>query len=447
MPARPVSRTPQVSLLMVVRNGAVHIDAALGSARRQSLTDIEILVVDDGSTDSTCEIVRRHAAADPRVRLEAGPRLGLAAIRNRSLELARAPWAAILDSDDILHPRHVERLLALALRRGAPLAAANMITFGAREAELFASGSPWASERIIDRTTFVHAGRLDQPGISLGYLKPLMRREALAAHGLRYDVRLRIGEDYDLVERALAQGLTYVFSPEPTYFYRRHAASTSHRLGRADLTALIAAEDERADAEQFGPLAEARAARRRSLATALAHVELVADLKAGRIGPALGRMLRVPAAARLLAASAREGMVRRLDARRLARSPSGPGGARWSALLCGAPQPGSPAERAARLLARQGCDLRWIEDAVAADPVALARAGRGVSLVLLADQRQCEAAAFAIADGAPVVADRSIVHPLIDMALDPARPEELLSIVCGPPLDALPRSVRPELAA
>jgi succinoglycan biosynthesis protein ExoO len=418
-----VSRTPQLSLLMVVRNGAAHIDAAIASARRQTFGDMEILVVDDGSTDATCAIVRRHAAEDIRVRLESGPRQGLAAIRNRSLELARAPLAAIVDSDDILHPRHAERLIALAKRSGAPLVAANMIAFSAYNAELFASGSEWTQERMIDHATFVRAGRLDQTGVSLGYLKPLFRLDALACHDLRYDPRLRIGEDYDLVERALAQGLTYAFSPEPTYFYRRHPGSTSFRMGCDDLRALIVAEDERPRPVKDSRLAKERSLRRRSLIAALAHAEAVADIKAGRVGSGLARLVRVPAAGRLMANSAREGLVRRLS--RITAKSSQDG---CSALLCGVPKRGSRIDRAARLLAGQGCELRCIEEVSAAVPIAIAQAGRGVSLVLIADEKQCEGAAFAIADGAPVFNDGSFTHPLIDYEL-PDHLEDMQELV------------------
>ncbi|WP_296718891.1 glycosyltransferase family A protein [Erythrobacter sp.] len=441
MPAGSALCPPQLSLLMVVRNGAAHIDAAIASARRQSLTELEILVVDDGSTDATCAIVRRHAAEDARVRLEPGPRQGLAAVRNRSLELARAPWAAILDSDDILHPHHARNLLDLARRSGASLVAANMIAFDADNAALFASGSDWSAERTIELAPFVEAGRLDRAGVSLGYLKPLFRRDALAAHGLRYDARLRIGEDYDLIERTLAKGLAYAFSPEPTYFYRRHSGSTSFRLGCEDLRALIAAEDERPCAAPGTPLAEARAARRHSLVAALAHAEAVADIKAGRIASGCARLLRDPAAARLMVRSAREGLTRRIGFPARDRA-----SARWAAVLCGAPLPGSRIERAARLLAGQGCDLRWIEDARCADPLVLAQAGRGASLVLVADEDQCDPAAFVIADRAPVIGDGSFCHPLIDSVL-PARPAELLRFAVAADVDAPRSRAQAEVAA
>jgi succinoglycan biosynthesis protein ExoO len=435
------TRLPELSLLMVVRNGAAHIDQALMSARRQTFPDIEILVVDDGSTDATCSIVRRHAAEDARVRLESGPRQGLAAIRNRSLELARAPWAAILDSDDILHPNHARRLIDLIRRTEAPIVAMNMIAFGAETAELFASGDAWSRERAIDLETFVAAGRLDQSDISLGYLKPAFRIAALNTHDLRYDTRLRIGEDYDLVERALAKGLTYAFSPEPTYFYRRHEGSTSFRLSCDDLRALIAAEDERPQAPPGSTMFRVRVQRQRSLKAALAHTEAVAEFKAGRIRAGMTRLLRTPAAVRMMAMSVREGMLRRLR-----KQAEGSMQDQWSALICGTPQPGSRMEQAAQLLTAQGCELRWIEDATSVDPATIAQAGRGVSLVLVADDTRWEATAFAIPDGAPVFGFGAATHPLIDAGL-PVNLADLLRLAGRTGDTMLQASLSKKLAA
>src|SRR3546814_2503148 len=108
-PMQP-SQTPLVSLLMVARNSERFINEALLSARRQTLREIEIVVIDDGSTDATLDIASRHTQADPRVRVYPGPQAGLAAVRNCSLRRARAPWAAILDSDDLLQDRKSTRL-------------------------------------------------------------------------------------------------------------------------------------------------------------------------------------------------------------------------------------------------------------------------------------------------------------------------------------------------
>ncbi len=429
--AYPNASEPLVSLLMVARNAAQHIDAALDSARRQTLRRIEIIVVDDRSTDATGEIIRRHAAEDPRVIAVPGHGKGLAAVRNLSIAAAAAPYGAVVDSDDILHPRHAEYLLDLARRTGADLASSNMIAFSDdTPATLFADGEAWQAERTIGHAEFLATGRLDRPGIQLGYLKPLFRLAALRQHGLGYDLRLRIGEDWDLVERALAAGLTYAYRPEPTYYYRRHAASTSFRWAPADLAALIAAERDRIAGEKPGSAsAQARAERLASLEDTLAHCEAVAHLKARRIDKALPHLLRRPRAISLLAASAREGLARRAATRRPRLPAEAVVASAPHVLLCGEAPPGSPVAIAAALVTASGYDLRQLTRAELADPLVVARAGQGAAMVLLADQSLADAAAFAIGDGAPVIAVAGARHPLVSHHLDAQSCGNLLGLL------------------
>lgn len=432
MAVQPAPFEPLVSLLMVARNAARHIDAALVSARRQTLRAIEIVVVDDGSEDATAEIIHRHAAADARVIPVRGHGKGLAAVRNLAVTAAAAPYAAVVDSDDILHPRHAEHLLDLARRTGADMAASNMIAFSdAAQPALFAQGWPWQTERMIGHAEFLESGRLDRPGLQLGYLKPLFRAASLRRHGLAYDQRLRIGEDWDLVERALAAGLTYAYRPEPTYYYRRHPASTSFRWTSADLAALIAAERDRLAGESAGtPLAQARQARLASLEDTRAHCEAVAHLKARRAARALPHLLCRPRTVGMLWASAREGLARRAAARLPAEV--APAAAAPHVLLCGAAPPGSPVAIAAALVAASGCELRQLSRAGLADPVAVAAAGQGAAMVLIAEAALADAAAHAIGDGALFVAAAGTRHPLVDHHLD--------AHSCGNVLALLPAS-------
>lgn len=425
---------PLVSLLMVARNAAAHIDAAILSARRQTLGAIEIVVVDDCSEDATGEIIRRHAALDARVIPVRGHGRGLAAVRNLSLTAAAAPYVAVVDSDDILHPRHAENLLDLARRCGADLAASNMITFSSDEpATLFADAPEWQRERMIDHAEFVATGRVDRPLLQLGYLKPLFRVEALRRHGLGYDQRLRIGEDWDLVERALAAGLSYAYRPEPTYFYRRHAASTSFRWRPEDLAALIAAERDRLAKDVAAGagrgLVRARRERLASLEDALAHVEAVDHIKARRILRALPALVRRPQAAAMLWRSAREGLERRTAAARKRGLSPEPPAPEPHVLVCGEAPCGSPVAIAAALVAASGWTVRQLSREALRDPVATARAGQGAAMVLLADGTLADAAAFAIGDRAPFVAAAGAGHPLVDHVIEPHSCGSLLGLL------------------
>ncbi|MEE4454466.1 glycosyltransferase family 2 protein [Novosphingobium resinovorum] len=236
---------PIVSILMVARNATKHIDAALLSARAQTLTDIEIIVVDDGSIDETPARVAAHVHADRRVRLISGPQKGLSAVRNVSLNAARGGLAAILDSDDCLHPQHIENLVQHHAKTGAHICVSNMIEFvevrSTIRKKVFAQGACWRLSREVTLEEFVLGGAIGTRATSLGYCKPLFDIQFLRYHGITYDERLRVGEDFDLVLRMMLAGGIYRFVPQLTYYYRKHAASTSHRLTLADIEGLIVA--------------------------------------------------------------------------------------------------------------------------------------------------------------------------------------------------------------
>ena len=105
--------SPVVSVLIANFNGGTYVLDALTSAARQSLRDIEIIFIDDASTDASLAIARDFARTDDRVRviaLEANS--GPSGARNAGLAPARGRWAAILDSDDFMHPDRLERMLS-----------------------------------------------------------------------------------------------------------------------------------------------------------------------------------------------------------------------------------------------------------------------------------------------------------------------------------------------
>jgi glycosyltransferase involved in cell wall biosynthesis len=99
---------PLVSVLMPVYNGEPFIAQAIESALAQTLHNIEVIVVDDGSTDSSGSIADRYAAANPgRVRVIHQPNAGLPLARNAAIAAARARYLALLDADDVWLPEHL----------------------------------------------------------------------------------------------------------------------------------------------------------------------------------------------------------------------------------------------------------------------------------------------------------------------------------------------------
>ena len=94
-------REPSISVIMPVFNAARFVEAAIESVLSQSFGDFEFIIVDDGSTDRTSEILRRCADRDPRIRLIAQSNTGVVGALNRGLAEARAPLLARMDADDL----------------------------------------------------------------------------------------------------------------------------------------------------------------------------------------------------------------------------------------------------------------------------------------------------------------------------------------------------------
>jgi glycosyltransferase involved in cell wall biosynthesis len=109
-----------VSVVMPAWNAAATIARSIDSVLSQSHAQVELLVVDDASTDATARIVSGHAASDARVRLlRQAANGGVAAARNAGIAAARGEYVAFLDSDDWWHPRKLELQLAQMRSEGA----------------------------------------------------------------------------------------------------------------------------------------------------------------------------------------------------------------------------------------------------------------------------------------------------------------------------------------
>lgn len=108
---------PLVSVIMPSYNATDYIEEAIRSVQAQTVKNWELLVIDDCSRDETCQIVRRMAAEDSRIRLVVNEQnMGTARTRNRGLDLCRGQFVALLDSDDIWYPNKLEVQLELAER-------------------------------------------------------------------------------------------------------------------------------------------------------------------------------------------------------------------------------------------------------------------------------------------------------------------------------------------
>ncbi|MDC7676431.1 glycosyltransferase family 2 protein [Asticcacaulis machinosus] len=279
--------------------GGRFLEAALTSGLSQTVRDIEIIVSDDASPDDSVAVIRAVMEKDDRIRLiEAPQNGGPAKARNRALDAARGEWVAIVDSDDYQHPQRLERLLKAADDHNADLVADDLLHFhddGSQPISFLMLDHGLTQPFELTTELFIRANTARSGLPTLGYLKPLIRRARLGE--LRYDTGLKVAEDYDLVVRLLAGGAKGYVVPDPTYLYRRHGGSISHRMSETILSDMI--DNHHRFAAECGPhpapVQTALTARLKGMETDLAYERLVAAIKAKRLTEAVGILTKSPA--------------------------------------------------------------------------------------------------------------------------------------------------------
>ena len=120
--AAGAGQEPLVSVIVPVYNVCAYLEESLDSVLRQSHERLEILIVDDGSTDGSGEICERYAEKDPRIRVFRQNNRGLSAARNVGLDNASGEYIAFLDSDDAFHERMIQTLLDVLRLQKADIA-------------------------------------------------------------------------------------------------------------------------------------------------------------------------------------------------------------------------------------------------------------------------------------------------------------------------------------
>ncbi len=216
-----------VSVVIPAHNAARWIDETLCSVRRQTHRRLEIVVVDDGSADATPQIVRRHAAEDPRVRLIRQANSGVAAARNRGIAEAAGDFVAPIDADDLWRPDMIEKQLA-ALRRGGEAVALAYSWWARIDADsriVYATPGPTYAGCVLDH---IFGGNFAGNGSTV-----LMRKAAvIEAGGYDPSLRARSGEgaeDWQMCYR-IATRHQFAVVPEHLVGYRATGANMSDNL-------------------------------------------------------------------------------------------------------------------------------------------------------------------------------------------------------------------------
>ena len=209
----------RVSVIIPSYNCASLLPRAVASVLRQTLQDLEIVIVDDGSTDETQAVAGLYRA-DRRIRYLVQGNRGLPAARNAGMAVSTAPYVAFLDADDELAPDALAvQLAALAADPGAGWCVTDILRITGEGREVVRSCIP----------DDIYYGVLQDDFIRRGMF---FRRAVLAAAG-QYDAAVRMREDWELNIRLIHGGVPFVYVPEPLYWYHwREGSITTGRPHR-----------------------------------------------------------------------------------------------------------------------------------------------------------------------------------------------------------------------
>ena len=188
-------RRPLVSVLLPVRDEEAYLGEALASLSAQTLSGIEVIVVDDGSSDGSAAIAEAHARGDSRFRVVRQPPLGMVAASERARSEARAPLIARMDADDLALPERLE-LQAAAIREEGLAAVGGRVEYFPETSDGMRAYAAWLNGLVTveaaERDLWVECP-LPGPGLTA-------RAELVSYRDRGWP------EDYDLVLRIWARG-------------------------------------------------------------------------------------------------------------------------------------------------------------------------------------------------------------------------------------------------
>lgn len=218
--------TPALSFIVPVFNAAPYIVNCLDSLRRQTLREIEIICVDDGSTDESAEIIERIAKKDCRIRLIRQENLGVSQARNAGIEAARAEFIAFVDGDDYLDLEAAQCVVSLCRRHNLDVCWYDYQCFQYDTKKTIAHYWTFANHPEMPRNRVFRPSELASWNFNTGIWQMVLKRALIEEHGIRFPT-CPLAEDGLFLYELLPHINRAYISPLPYYHYRRGNPSSA----------------------------------------------------------------------------------------------------------------------------------------------------------------------------------------------------------------------------
>ncbi len=220
-----------ISIIMPTYNCASWLEASIQSVIEQTITDWELIIIDDGSTDMSPKIISLFAETDSRIKPISLPHQGVAAVRNRGIEAARGELVTFIDSDDLWPEYTLEFLLRILKETEAEMACGGFISFLDKEEKKAISRCNKEKRKIDKAKVKLLSGKetvresLYQRKVASSLWGKLFKRSLLK--GLKMKPG-EIYEDLDLFYRIALKATRVAVAEVPVYLYRQREGSILH---------------------------------------------------------------------------------------------------------------------------------------------------------------------------------------------------------------------------
>ena len=214
---------PLVSFIVPVYNAEIYLGPCLESLRSQTWPDLEIILVNDGSTDGSGQLCAAAARVDGRIRFLDRPNGGVSAARNAALAAAKGDYLQFSDSDDLLTPDATETLVRAAQVTGADLVISHFFRV---DGEKQAQRGHIKGERLLTRQEFAQEMVKAPANYYYGALwNKLYRRSIVEKQGLRFEEGVSWSEDFLFNLEYLRHVRLVAAVPKPLYYYHKRPGS------------------------------------------------------------------------------------------------------------------------------------------------------------------------------------------------------------------------------
>ena len=207
---RPILN-PTVSVILPTYNRAALLPAAIESILNQTYKNFELIIIENGSSDNTMELLNTYQKKDKRIKIINNPmNRGISYARNQGNKIARGKYIAIMDSDDISLPKRLEKQVAFMEENPDIIAASSW------KKELD-TGIVWTRSTDEQEILFMmHFNNM------MGHPETIMRRDFLLKHNIWYNEKLISSVDYDLFKQIIFAGGKLARQPVTILLYRMH---------------------------------------------------------------------------------------------------------------------------------------------------------------------------------------------------------------------------------